>query len=327
MKSTDGGSVWTVSDTLYDNYGDIIADPNNDAIFWTGGNDWNGSQYVPVVSKTEDMGETWTQFQLSDSSGMVNCLAIHPSNPDIIFAGGYDGSFPAIFKTADGGSTWTDASSGVTSVVTSIVIDPDSTEILYAGTDAGAFKSLDGGATWTNVGLTYVNDLLVDPLIPTTIIAATNAGIFVTMNSGSDWQPMNDGLDTNVVKCLTIHPNAYLYAGTYGSGLYRIEWVLGTEEYVGDNAEKTILYAYPNPVHDHVTLSFAVNQPGHVRLTIYDVQGRLVQELIHTDVEPGSHAIDWNGKDIQGNAVAAGVYFCTLILDRRNFVEKMVVVK
>lgn len=327
MKSADGGSVWNISDTLYDNYGDIIADPNHDSIFWSGGNDWNGSQYVPTVSKTDDIGETWVRYQLSDSSGMVNCLAVHPLNSDIILAGGYDGSFPSLFKTADGGSTWVDASSGITSVVNDIVIDPDSTKILYAGTDAGVFKSIDGGATWTNVGLIFVNDLLVDPLMPTTIIGATNSGIFVSTNSGSDWQPMNDGLDTNVVKCLVIHPNAYLYAGTHSSGVYRIEWVLGTHDYEDDGAERAMLWAYPNPICDHVRFSYVLKHTERVRLAVYDVQGRLVRELTNADMEPGSYTIDWNGQDVRGNTIAAGVYFCTLILDSKDYVEKIVVVK
>lgn len=327
MKSTDGGSVWTVSGTLYDNYGDVITDPNNNSVFWTGGNGWNGSAYVPIVSVTDDVGETWTQCQLSDSNGMINCLVVHPSNSDIIFAGGYSGSFPAIFETADAGSTWTDVSSGITGVVNDIVIDPDCNEIMYAGTDAGVCKSLDAGTTWINVGLTYVNDLLIDPLNSTTVIAATNSGVFTTTNAGRDWQAMNDGLDTVAVMCLGIHPNVYLYAGTYGSGLYKMDWVFGAEDYVDNSVTKKVFIVHPNPMRDHMTFSYALSHEASIRLAIYDVQGRLVHEFTDTDVEAGWHAHLWNGQDIQGHTVAAGVYFCMLTLGSEDHVEKIVVVR
>ncbi len=55
--------------------------------------------------------------------------------------------------------------------------------------------------------------------------------------------------------------------------------------------------------------------------------GRFVHELINTEMEPGSHTIDWNGQDVCGNTIAAGVYFCTLMIDDTEYVEKIVHVK
>jgi flagellar hook assembly protein FlgD len=70
---------------------------------------------------------------------------------------------------------------------------------------------------------------------------------------------------------------------------------------------------YPNPFNPSTRISFKV--PGdsaetlHVSLLIYDIRGKLVRELIHSDVMPGSHVVSWNGNDEKGDQVPSGVYF------------------
>src|SRR5439155_3684570 len=64
------------------------------------------------------------------------------------FGGGRTPSGAGVFKSADGGATWTDASVGLSRSVLSLTVAPH-TGVLWAGTDrAGAFRSEDGGRTW-----------------------------------------------------------------------------------------------------------------------------------------------------------------------------------
>ncbi len=224
MKSTDGGTVWTTSDIDYyiDN-GEVISDPNNDAVFWSGGNHYNGNYYVMAVSKTTDTGETWMRYELSNIYGMTYALAVDPSNSDIIYAGGSVGSGPALRKTTDGGVQWSDFSSGLTGTVLTLTINPSFTSIIYAGTVDGVFRSTDGGTNWTNIGLSNVKNLLFDPNTSNTIYAATeSSGVNRSINGGDDWHELNEGLDTVKITCLGINPGVYLFAGTAGYGIYRL---------------------------------------------------------------------------------------------------------
>ena len=70
--------------------------------------------------------------------------------------------------------------------------------------------------------------------------------------------------------------------------------------------------AYPNPVGPAGT-RFAFDVPGPraapVTLRIYDVAGRMVKELLASELIPGAHVVDWNGRGTAGRPVAAGVYF------------------
>jgi len=67
--------------------------------------------------------------------------------------------------------------------------------------------------------------------------------------------------------------------------------------------------AYPNPATAGTRIGFTLAEPGHVRLTVYDVLGRAVTTLLDKSMPAGSHTVDWNGGDEVGQHVADGVYF------------------
>src|SRR5262249_49214000 len=82
-----------------------------------------------------------------------------PGNSNVIYAGTGEGYFngdavrgAGMFKTTDGGSTWASLSNTVGfHFINSIVVSPNSSSRVYAGTEAGVMRSTDGGTTWSNV--------------------------------------------------------------------------------------------------------------------------------------------------------------------------------
>jgi hypothetical protein len=105
--------------------------------------------------------------------------------------------------------------------VHAIVVNPLSTNVVYAATDSGVYKSINNGATWDlfNSGLTntIVWSLAIDPLTPATLYAGTyGGGIFKTTTSAETWAPASAGLTDQVVLSLAVDPltPATLYAGT-----------------------------------------------------------------------------------------------------------------
>ncbi|MEO5618146.1 MAG: hypothetical protein ABIS67_10275 [Candidatus Eisenbacteria bacterium] len=90
---------------------------------------------------------------------------------------------------------------------------------------SGVFRTTDGGATWTSyrTGLvnTFVRCLAVQPNHSDSLYCGTNDGVFISVNGGVSWNKL---LSTSMsVRSLTIHPirTGTLYAGTYGSGVYK----------------------------------------------------------------------------------------------------------
>ncbi len=133
--------------------------------------------------------------------GRVNCLAFHPSDGNIIYAGTPGGG---VWKTFDGGSNWVPLSDGLSSLaVSGIAINPVNPDIIYIATGdpfnfqkpgAGVFKSTDAGITWLPTGLQWQtsqritsNTLIMAPANPNVLLAATSDGIYRTSNAGASW--------------------------------------------------------------------------------------------------------------------------------------------
>lgn len=73
-----------------------------------------------------------------------------------------------------------------------------------------------------------------------------------------------------------------------------------------------LLPNYPNPFAGPTTIPFSLQQPGHVRLEVYDLMGRRIKVLVDDVLPTGTHTLQWDGKNGE-KAMPAGVYFYRLI--------------
>jgi hypothetical protein len=70
--------------------------------------------------------------------------------------------------------------------------------------------------------------------------------------------------------------------------------------------------AHPNPFNPRTTLAWSQPRAGRVRLSVYDLRGRLVRSLVDEDRPAGRHEVVWDGRTDAGDAAASGVYFYRL---------------
>src|SRR5262249_50875835 len=73
-----------------------------------------------------------------------------------------------------------------------------------------------------------------------------------------------------------------------------------------------------------VRLFYSTGAPGRVRLTVFDVGGRLVRNLFDAPQDAGAHSWSWDRRDDRGEALARGVYFARL-MTREDAVTRRVV--
>jgi hypothetical protein len=69
---------------------------------------------------------------------------------------------------------------------------------------------------------------------------------------------------------------------------------------------------YPNPFNPATTIPYTVSATGLVRLSIYDLLGKQVRELINEEQTAGSFRVIWDGLNGSGHQAATGVYFCKM---------------
>ena len=85
--------------------------------------------------------------------------------------------------------------------------------------------------------------------------------------------------------------------------------------------------AFPNPCNPLTTIAFAVPRTQHVRVTIHDLQGRLVRTLVDGTRQEGRHELRWAGETDAGDRAASGGYIYRLQTEERVLGRTMVLTK
>jgi len=83
-----------------------------------------------------------------------------------------------------------------------------------------------------------------------------------------------------------------------------------------------------NPIRDRVRFELTLRHGGHLRVALYDVQGRTVTVFKDAEVQAGSISVTWNGSAADGRPVGQGVYFLQARIDgRASRTERIVVIR
>jgi photosystem II stability/assembly factor-like uncharacterized protein len=176
----------------------------------------------PDAARAQFNFNSWTAIgpdHISTSlttSGRLNTIAVNPSNTNIIYAGGATGG---VWKTTDGGTTWTALTDSQCSLAMgSITLDPTNPNIIYAGTGeenfsadsyygCGVLKSIDGGASWTQLGAANfatttggakIYQIAIHPTSTTTLMVASDFGLFRSTNGGASFTNVLNGVATGI---------------------------------------------------------------------------------------------------------------------------------
>jgi cysteine-rich repeat protein len=170
-KTSDGGATWSplTDDQSTLSMGAIAVAPSNSSIVYAGTGEANNSadsNYGRGILTSTDAGATWT---LRTAGGAFDRLTtskivVDPTDPNVAYAAmadfGNNGLFGAntgIWKTTDGGATWTNTTTAINSSLpwSDVAIDSNAHLTLYAAAGFlfgaatnGVYKSTDGGATW-----------------------------------------------------------------------------------------------------------------------------------------------------------------------------------
>ena len=168
--STDLGATWMPTGTTADltqggtDVLNAISVARSDTnVIYTG-----SAQGRAMVST--DGGQNWTDVTAGLPNRTITWFAIDNANPSNAYVSVSGFGSGHVFKTANRGQSWTDVSGNLPNIPTSaLLIDPNASNIIYAGTDVGVFRSTTGGTNWSNFN---------DGLPPVVVMG------FATNNSG-----------------------------------------------------------------------------------------------------------------------------------------------
>jgi hypothetical protein len=83
----------------------------------------------------------------------------------------------------------------------------------------------------------------------------------------------------------------------------------------------------PNPFNPTTTIAYAIPQAGDVKISVFNILGQNVKDLVDGYMPAGNHQVVWDGKDHSGAAVASGVYFYKISAKDYSDTKKMVLLK
>lgn len=179
------------------------------------------------VWKSESEGISWEPVFEKENLQSVGAICIQQSNPDVIWVGTGEGNPRnslnggyGIYKSLDGGQSWSLMGLEKTRNIHRIIIDRDNPDVVYVAAigspwgehpERGVFKTIDGGKTWKKIlfvnNKTGAADLVVDANNPNKLIAAMwqhrrkpytfdsggeGSGMYITFDGGDNWKRLSD---------------------------------------------------------------------------------------------------------------------------------------
>ena len=205
-RSADGGKTWThmgLKDSRH--VGRILVHPTDSNTVYVAalGSLW-GPNEERGLYRSRDGGKTWTRLlRPSPYTGVVD-VAMHPNNPNILYAATFQrerrqwsmiggGSEGGLWRSTDGGDTWARVGGGFPTTAVGrvgVTFCPGRPDMMYAtavGPDGGTFRSTDGGQSWERRNAQvqshwYYGEVFCDPknpervYVPTTPLSRSDDG-------------------------------------------------------------------------------------------------------------------------------------------------------
>ena len=229
-KTENAGTTWT---PVFDGEASysiacVAIDPRNPNVVWVGTGENNSQRsvgYGDGVYKSEDGGKSWKNVGLK-SSEHIGKILIHPKDPNTVYVAAQGplwapGGERGLYKTTDGGKTWTAVLTiSENTGVSDVVMDPRDPDVLIAsawqrrrhvftlingGPESGLHKTTDGGKTWRKITSGLPKEemgrigLAIAPTDPDTVYAlvetaaaAKASGTYRSTNRGETWEKRSE---------------------------------------------------------------------------------------------------------------------------------------
>ena len=332
----DGGVVWTRQDSAFptdDSFVNIVHFFNENDGFCQG----DPIDGFFEIYTTTDGGDSWirvpdTNIPVAQTSewGMVGYYDTIGNN---IWFGTNKGR---VYKSANKGLNWEVSETTLTGKYVDVTFSDNMNGLAMNqsnGSTGELSKTVDGGLTWVDVvpeGNVYTNDFEAVPGVSgvyvTTGAATDFSGASYSLDGGLSWTDFAGMTGKQALACDFVSNNRG-WAGAFNNeamgGMYRYDGqVMGIDEGISIPSVVSLENNYPNPFNPSTKISFALKAEANVNLSVFDVSGRKVSELISLKMAKGEHSVDFNASNL-----AAGVYYYSINANGFTVTKKMVLAK
>ncbi|KAA3598432.1 MAG: T9SS C-terminal target domain-containing protein [Calditrichaeota bacterium] len=268
---------------------------------------WTFDQVVPFVIPPSSNHSFWVKFKSPGAQQIASELVVEIANS----------ATPTIVPLISNGCLPTLAvSPSQLDFGGGELLEADTLQLYITNTDATCFLAV----TELDIPAPYDTMFTYDPLLfPMIIDPSTQDSVAITFRRYS--------LDTLATTLTVLSNSAQTSPVVNLNGFAILTDIEETENQPIVVSEYSLKQNYPNPFNPSTTITYEIPENGFTKLAIYDIKGRLVNELVNRQTEAGSHKAVWNGTDSQGNKVSSGIYFYRLVSNKFVETKKMVLLK
>ncbi len=324
FKTTDGGVSWT-----------IVHNDGTEGVQLKAIGFWDDNNGLAVgnsgtMLKTTDGGNNWTSIE-APSSYDLNGLALCYEN----FTGIVGAENNILAKTTNAGTDWSITELPTYLSVEDMAMSDDYQTIYASGMSDYITKTVDQGENWTQYSVpstlgNFILSIAISNVDHNLIAIGDEKGhVYVSYTGGEDWEdyspvftveyerPINDiafdGLDMWIVS-----DNGYIAKQTIITKVEPIDNNIPNEFNLAQN--------YPNPFNPTTTISFGLPEQSTVSLQIFDITGKVLEELLKNEYLPaGTFSYSFDAKNL-----SSGIYFYRITAKgSKNFtmIKKMLMLK
>lgn len=279
-----------------------------------------------VIYKSINGGQNFTQTNGGNSldGNPALTVTINPTDPNEVWVttAPVVNNTSGIFRTTNGGSTWTNMTANLPNrYFKDVAVDPNNPTNVYVvlsgfGT-SHLFKYVGNpGANWIAIGNGLpdvpTNTITIDPLNSQIIYVGNDLGVYVSIDGGLNFQSFSDGLiDATLVFDISISPsNRKLRLATHGRGVFERDMLPVNVTSIQEQAGSEFVL-YPNPAVDLVNVN--INLANTFAVRIVDLNGRVWMRQSEIS----------SGVALSVSGLASGVYLVEVSQGGNRYVQKL----
>jgi ligand-binding sensor domain-containing protein len=290
FRSTNNGASWTATSIGFprDSIDTGSYSPVNS--FAVIGGTLLAGTFQKGIFLTGNNGASWSPINSGLTNTNVYALVASGNN---FFSG--TGAGGGVFLSSNDGSAWKAVNNGLSYIVKmvySVLTLTANQNGLFAGTFCGGiYSSTNNGTSWKSANSGLVANTVLSLLAYGDILFAGTdfSGIFISRDNGASWTSVSGGLpDNRAVVCLCVSDSA-LFAGIYGSGVWRmpLSSIVPAQSAVAFQKSSTG-NGFGISVVSGV-LRYTLPAASHVSIKYYDCAGRLMASLVNYGQAAGSY--------------------------------------
>jgi len=332
MKTTNGGDNWNVQ---FSNVNDFLA------IQFTDENTGYacGGFGIGTLFKSTNGGTNWSNITFGSTNRFTDLDFINQDTGWICSDDTFDGG---LFKTTNGGVTWQRQLNETYKPEVVFFLNKDTGWVSSNVSTDRLFRTTNGGQNWSmQYGFNNINDIVFLDGSNGYVSSGIN---YRTTNGGFNWIPSETnvggiklsfgsdsvgwgGVNFNKISKTTNKGISWYYQSSpifdntsvsasdnlkaWAGGFGIVHTTNGGDTLTGINqtgnfipSDFSLYQNYPNPFNPNTKINYELRVTGYVKLSVFDITGKVVKQLVNKKQSPGNYNIEFNGEGL-----TSGIYF------------------